>query len=239
MRIGYSTDLHYRGAVPGTSPIAKRECRRVLGLLETCLADLSRRGVDLLICTGDLVDDPEHPAAPEDLAALRKVIEATGLPSILLPGNHDPAPEAFYRVFDRPTAVIQADGGQIVSFCDDVVEEGSLASTRADSALAQMRSSLGQPSPGWTLALQHYLIYPDRNEGYPHNYANAAAIRAIMEASPRALVSVSGHFHPGCEATRHNGVTYLCGGAFCEAPHPYYVIEIETAGASVQAFRLG
>ncbi|NLS78620.1 MAG: hypothetical protein GXY76_15305, partial [Chloroflexi bacterium] len=49
MRIGYFTDLHYRGAVPGTSPIAKRECRRVLGLLETCLADLSRRGVDLLI----------------------------------------------------------------------------------------------------------------------------------------------------------------------------------------------
>jgi hypothetical protein len=99
------TDIHYREAVPGTSPIAKRECRRMGEVLDRCLEYLTAARVELVICAGDCVDDPSHPAVPEDLASLRDRFTATGLPFIMLPGNHDPAPEVFYQTVPRPPRV--------------------------------------------------------------------------------------------------------------------------------------
>ena len=59
-----------------------------------------------------------------------------------------------------------------------------------------------------------------------------------MERSERTILSVSGHYHPGITLTEHRGVHYFAGRAFCEAPHAYYVIEIEGAALAIQSAQL-
>jgi hypothetical protein len=234
MKIGFITDLHYRHAVPGTSPIAKRECRRVGELLDRCLAALAAAGVDLLICAGDCVDDPEHPLAIEDLASLRDRFAASGLPAIVIPGNHDPAPEVFYRILPQPPRRWRIGPCEIVTFFDDVCEPGSEQSRRSAELLRFMRDALSDcpADVALTVLVQHYVIYPEYSgAGYPHNYANDAEIRAILEGSPRSLLALSGHCHAGHPLTRHNGVAYFTGRALCERPYPYYVIEIVAGDA--------
>ena len=102
MRIGLLTDLHYRCAVAGTSRIARRECRRVGEILERALEGLVAAGAELLVCAGDCVDDETAPGVPEDLADLRARFLATGLPLVIVPGNHDPPAEDFYAILPRP-----------------------------------------------------------------------------------------------------------------------------------------
>ena len=238
MRLGYITDLHYRGAVPGTSAIAKRRCRQALGLLERALDRFCQVGVDGLVCTGDLVDDPDHPAALEDLESLGRAMASLGVPLWILPGNHDPAPDAFFQVLPMPQPRDRLRGWEVLSFHRDAPTHGQVQAVRSPQSLAQMAAWLAAPVDGLegTLCLQHYFLWPERNQGYPHNYGNDAAIREIMEAAPRRIVSVSGHYHPGVWATRHHGVTYLAGSALCEAPHRHYVLDLGEGHVSLAEY---
>jgi hypothetical protein len=232
MRIGYLTDIHLRDAVPGTSPIARRRCREMTSLLPECLDRMSMYGVDLILCTGDVVDDPSDPRASEDLIRVREMFERCGLLYIVLPGNHDPAPEVFYRVFPRPSRRQQLGAHELVTFADDTCAEGEEACTRSPLEMQALAQALSAPAPvGITLIAQHYLIYPDRNEGYPHNYSNDGAIRQAMARSAavarRAILSISGHYHPGVAPVKWEGVSYLTGRAFCEAPHGYAIVTLD------------
>ena len=227
MRIGYLTDLHYRHNVPGTSSIAKRRCRQVGDLLRRALAYLAAADVDIVLCTGDLIDDPEHPAAIEDLAELREMFGQLSAVSIVLPGNHDPHPDVFYQVFQRPALLWSCQEADIIVFGGDHVRAGERASERSSQALVEMDQMLSAKSRApWTVLAQHYLVYPERNSGYPHNYANDAEIISVTERSPRRFLSISGHYHAGGYACRHNNTDYVVGSAFCEAPHRCFVIEL-------------
>ncbi len=94
---------------------------------------------------------------------------------------------------------------------------------------------IGSPPPaGLTIIAQHYVIYPEYNQGYPHNYQNDAAIRQVMARSPHTILSISGHYHHGIPLTRHDGVCYFGGQAFCESPYPYYIISVEGTEFSIQ-----
>ena len=62
-------------------------------VLERALEGLVAAGAELLICAGDCVDDETAPGVPEDLADLRARFLATGLPLVIVPGNHDPPAE--------------------------------------------------------------------------------------------------------------------------------------------------
>ena len=106
-RIGLITDLHYRGVVPGTAKNLKRESRKAGELLRRSLEEFSHRRVDALIVAGDCVDDETQPGVLEDVAALGEVLAASGRRVILVPGNHDPAPEAFYGAL--PSALRDGD----------------------------------------------------------------------------------------------------------------------------------
>lgn len=227
MRIGYFTDIHLRQAVPGTSEIARRRCRQMPEALRNCLEQLEAGGMDLIVCSGDCVDEPDHPEAATDLAAIHDMIEAASIPSIIIPGNHDPQPEKLYRIFKKPQRSIVLDDCRFIIFFDDVCVDGELDSCRGKEAFADMRKLLSEnpPEVKHTILIQHYLIYPDLNETYPYNYQNAAEIVAVMESSPACLFSISGHYHHGFAPTIHNGVTYFCGRAICESPFGYYILD--------------
>ena len=229
-RIGLISDLHYRNVVPGTAKNLKRETRRAGELLSRSLEELTRLRVDALVCAGDCVDDESQPGALEDVAALGEMLVISGLPVIVVPGNHDPAPETFYAALPsvlRPPRRQRVGECELLVFGEDVSTEGSEQALRSAAAMREMESVLREPGPV-TLVVQHYVVFPDHvGPGYNHTYQNAADIRGVMERSPRKVVSLSGHYHRGYPLTEHNGVQYLTARALCEAPYPYYVIEVE------------
>jgi len=238
MRIGYFTDIHLRQAVPGTSEISRRRCRQMPDILRHCLKRLKAESVDLIVCSGDCGDEPDHPEAATDLAAVRDMIEAVSIPSIVIPGNHAPRPEEFYRIFEKPERSIVLDDCRFITFFDDVCVGDELDSCRGEEAFADMRKLLSEnpPEVKHTILIQHFLIYPDLDETFPYNYQNAAEIMAVMESSPARLFSISGHYHQGFAPTIHNGVTYFCGKAIGESPFTYYILDTDGDKIDVKEF---
>lgn len=234
VRLGLITDLHYRDAVPGDSKNARREGRRIGELLPRCLDEMRKAGVALVVCAGDCVDDESQPGAMEDLAALHRVMVRSGLPFVVVPGNHDPAPAEFYRVFPRPERWRRVGGCDVVVFGDDEPVPGKEQARRPAAVLREVEREILTPGP-LTLTLQHYVVYPDHEgPGYNHTYENASEVRAQLERSPRKVVSLSGHYHRGHALYEHNGVWYFTGKALCERPYPYYVISGDGESGAVE-----
>jgi 3',5'-cyclic AMP phosphodiesterase CpdA len=240
IKIGYLTDIHLRRAVPGTSPIEIRHCRAMPERLPVALDRLRSAAPDIIVCTGDVLDVAEGPGALSDLRFARQLFDDCGVPYLVLPGNHDPFPDAFYEVFPTPQKRLAIEDCELISFYEDACFEGELASRRSEQSLQTMHELLvaSGHGPTFTLLLQHYVIYPDHSQGYPHNYQNDADIRRVLEGSKRRLFSISGHIHPGIPLTRHNGVTYFAGRAFCQPPYPFYLIDVAADEILVQELQL-
>ena len=240
MRIGFVTDLHYRETVPGDSPNPRRELRRVGALLRHCLQHFRDAGAELVLVAGDNVDAPlDDPRLNADLVSLREMLTGSGLPFVIIPGNHDPAPEVFYRVLPQPPRVLRNGNCEIITFFDDAFDDETHYASRRAEVLTEMRQLLSSTPSGiaHTILLQHYVLYPEQehhDSDYRYNYLNDAEIRAIMEASPRRLLSLSGHLHRGHPLVTHRGVTYFIGAALCEHPFPYYLLHTDADHVTVQ-----
>ena len=241
-RIGLISDLHYRNVVPGTAKNPRRESRKAGELLRRSLEEMGRFRVDALVCAGDCVDDETQPGVLEDVAALGGMLLDSGLRVVVVPGNHDPAPETFYAALPdslRPPRLQRVGECDVLTFGEDVSTEGTEQALRSEMAMREMEAVLGEPGPV-TLVVQHYVVFPDHvGPGYNHTYQNAAELRGVMERSRRTIISVSGHYHRGFPLAEHNGVHYLTARALCEAPYPYYVLEIDGEGVRVEEGTLG
>ncbi len=49
-----------------------------------------------------MINNPEGSNAKVLLQELKQLLELLNAPYIVIPGNHDPAPEIFYQTFDDP-----------------------------------------------------------------------------------------------------------------------------------------
>jgi len=226
LRIGYFTDIHLREKVPGTAGPERRKSRLMKARLEECMATFRREGIDLLVCTGDIVDEA-HPSVPEDLAIIRNIIDTLPVPNIMIPGNHDPYPGVFYEVFQRPE-FLEIMGRYRIINCIDHCEPHENACRRSETSIKRMAAIL-QSDPedvDLTITFQHYEIWPEHPGGYPYNYKNDAEIRKALETSKKPVLAISGHYHKGIAPTVLNGVTYFAGKALCEEPFPCYIIEL-------------
>ncbi|MBR2643557.1 MAG: metallophosphoesterase, partial [Lentisphaeria bacterium] len=98
MRLAILSDIHYMSAPP-TKPFAR--CGEYG---DTFLLRAVRRfnrfiKPDVVLVAGDLIHDPNDPAAEGLLEELKKTLNILTVPYLVIPGNHDPAHELFYRVF--------------------------------------------------------------------------------------------------------------------------------------------
>lgn len=242
MKIGFVTDLHYREAVPGDAPNPKRESRRVGTLLLRCLQHLQDAGAELVLVAGDNVDSPlDDPRLNADLVSLRDMLSASGIPFVIIPGNHDPDPEAFYRVLPMPPRAFRLGDCEIITFCDDMFDRQMKCASRQTGVLNEMRGLLSSvpSSIRHTILLQHYVLHPEQEHhgsDYRYNYLNDGEIRTILEASPRKILSLSGHLHRGHPLVTHNGVSYLVGRALCEHPFPYHMLHTRAEKIDIQEF---
>lgn len=240
MKIAQITDLHLRGHIPGTSSVALRRSRVMPSLLREALSELRAEGVDAVALTGDLLDVPHwlmHPtpgfetddpppwrdAVRADYQHIKTMLDNCGLPYLVLPGNHD-WPEVMWEVFDPMQRSLEIKGCRIVRFCD--YEHSANVPRRfypeRDFWEDELRRSAELPQ----VHLQHYVIYPTLDEGYPYNYAEAEFLSTKLSESTTTTLCLSGHFHRGIDLVQLGRTTFAGSPAFCDAPHRYRIFSL-------------
>ena len=241
LRIAQITDLHARGSILGESRHAQRLCRDVWTLLPLALERVAKAGVDLLVLTGDLVDAPDYlcvwPNAEVqdddarrvlvDYQRLKAMLDQSCLRYLVLPGNHD-ADYLMWRVFGRGEDEFDLGGFRIARFIDH--ETDNHIPRRLGEDRARFETLTGQVDGPPQIHLQHYVITPTLNEGYPHTYADAADLLNRIRVCGRVVLSLSGHYHAGTEPISDGQCTYATGPAFCQQPHPVRLFNVSTGG---------
>jgi len=249
VRILHLTDLHLRRAIPGTATKAERLSREMPAALDRLSAQLPKLQADVIALTGDLLDVPEveagglgaadAPPSPElarhaaaDYRLMKEWLERTGLPTLVIPGNHDHE-AIFDAVFGRAPAVRDIAGVRFVAFRDELDAERTPLRTGPRRALFERTVGDGggarDDSP-WQVHLQHYMIYPPTVAGWRYNYIGSRRMKRMIEGSGRVRAVLSGHYHPGSLSISRGGVHYSVPPAFCSAPFPFRLVDVAADG---------
>ncbi len=253
MRIAQITDLHLRHHLHGPCPGPDRRARLMATLFPRALEQIAAHRPDLIAVTGDLADMPQliHRPLPDfppnnpdywrrlaarDYELIRDCLEQTGLPWMVLPGNHDDI-EAFWQVFDRADNIRDIAGHRVVRFCDHEYE--GHVPRRFDPERRRFDQVLADDASPPQVHLQHYLIEPENNEGYPHSYAEAKHIARRIAASGRVRLALSGHYHQGTDRHDIGDTAYYVGPAFCVSTFPWRLYDLTDDGITMRQFELG
>ncbi|BBK36559.1 hypothetical protein STAQ_16370 [Allostella sp. ATCC 35155] len=245
LSILHATDLHLRQALPGSAGHAVRRSREIPTLLERLGEVVARQRPDLVVLTGDLVDVP-HPLlhgdpadhatamaeAEADYRLLRGWLDRLPCPWRAIPGNHDRL-DAFEAAFGTGRETESHHGGfRVVGFEDWEVAGNQAQRVGAQRALFER--VLADPDPAPQIHLQHYLIRPDVDYGYPLMYREAADLAAAIERSGRVRAVLSGHWHQGEPPLTVGDTTYSVCPTFCEWPHRYRLVTCTEAGVRIE-----
>ena len=227
MRIATITDLHYSLTMNVLCP--DRAGEKASELLESALESIARIGADVLLVGGDLVNDPKDTVLLDRLA---KIIANAPCPFIVIPGNHDPAPDEFYRHFQKPAEHLDVNGIRIIPFPEDEQTEGYNARRSAESLERQRRlSNAGLPC----VSFQHVPLYPKGSVNSPYHYDNADEIYA--NCGPKMSLAISGHDHCGRMPSFHPPFPSIIVPALCQKNFPFAVIELDDKG-NLLSYRL-
>ena len=242
MRIAHLTDPHIRHHLPGSSSIPRRHSRLMLACLAQAMARLADLRPDLLVVTGDLLDYPlEYAADPRfrslawaDLMALRRVLAEAPCPRIVLPGNHD-LEELCERAFPPVQECIIA-GHRVLAFYDR--EGEGHVPRRVAGERARFCEALERRDGVPQVHVQHYVVWPERNQGYPHTYGDGDALRRRIVQSGRVRLVLSGHYHAGVPPFCEEGVWFAVAPALCQAPYRFWVYDLANGSLTWQEHAL-
>jgi histidinol-phosphate phosphatase family protein len=255
LKIGHITDLHARHFAPGSSPVNSRRSRLMLDLFQKALEVFRNEKVDFIAVTGDLLDVPEfiltpsdyydHQPAPwlqftrRDYQLFKDLLDKTAIPYMLVPGNHDHEP-ILWQVFDRaqntldlPTA--SGDPCRVYRFCDR--EWAGHIPRRLDRERVLFDTALSS-GPQHQIHLQHYVVTPSLNKGYPHTYFESDWLVKRISDSGKNIFSLSGHYHKGTEILPHANALITTGPAFTQFPHPIRIYQTGPQGITHQTLNL-
>ena len=251
VRILHFTDMHLRHYQPGAPDNPKRRGREMPGALERLAARIAEAGPDVLVMTGDVLDVPDpviDGSSPDgranedwvgearaDYRLVRDWFDGTGVPYLVVPGNHDHE-GAFADVFGDTSGPRDVAGIRFFGFWDELGHDRQPQRTGARAEM--FREALDAPDHDRPqIHLQHYMIDPPTmDRGWHYEYKGAADMKRAVEASGRVRAVLSGHYHPGSLVTGANHVIHSLPPAFCEAPHPFRVYDFpEDHGAAAVA----
>lgn len=241
MRIGHISDFHLRYNLPGTSAVAARRSREMPEKIARAVDVLRAEGVDWVAVTGDLVDHPfGQMHSPDnlqlgeaDLRLVHDLLQPLACPVFALYGNHD-HPLLFRRVFGVEEEGVDVGDYRVYCFYDE--EGADHVPVRIGAELERFHAALEDGYAHRQIHLQHYLIHPQKDEGYPHTYGTSAWLKSALEASEKVHLSLSGHYHPGVSVLTEGRLHYAVAPAFCEAPHRFAIYELD--GQQVRAHPL-
>ena len=244
MRIAHLSDLHLRHHLPGTASLPDRLSRAMPQRFAQALQQIRALAPDLLVITGDLLDYPfdalDDPIAQElarrDLYLIADLIADVPAPLALVHGNHD-HPALVAEVFGHVPADQVVDGYRILAFADD--EGLEHVPVREGDSLARFQTALADPASPPQVHVQHYVVWPERNEEYPHTYGAGAAMREAILAAGNVRLVLSGHYHTGVPLFGDQSTYFATVPGFAVLPHPFALYELAAGGrVTAQAYRL-
>lgn len=195
MLIAQLSDLHIRAAGVLYQNVA--DSNRMFAQALEHLHRLDRRP-DLLLLTGDLVDE----GSPQEYAMVRALLQASRIPYLVIPGNHDHR-ENFRAAF-RDQAYLPSAGP--LHYC---VDEHPVRIVGLDSCLpgqhhghidaqglAWLAGVLAQDSARPTLVMMHH---PPFVSGIPYmddyRYMASQPLADVIRQAPGVELVVCGHVH--------------------------------------------
>ena len=245
VRLLHFTDMHLRDSQVGTAKQPERLSRNMPAALDQLAGRLKEFTPDILIMSGDLLDVPDeviaggppvdqtHENWMEDTRAdyqlIRDWFDATDIPYVVVPGNHDHE-KLFTQIFEPPPEPRDIAGLRFFCFWDELDDGKSPIRTGARTAL--FNEAISNPEHDCSqIHVQHYMIDPPvfaKNKRY--EYETALEMKDALESSDRVRAVLSGHYHPGSMVTT-DGVLHSLPPAFCEAPHAFRIYGVADDGS--------
>lgn len=228
IRIAFMSDLHY-------SPFPNLACpsrmgHKILQKLEWVVGELNQNiKPDLVLCGGDLINDPKAENAEQLLRELAERFETLKMPCTVIRGNHDPEQEIFTKYFPFHP-VSDCSFVRILAF-DDVETPGYNA-VRTPGDLERMKKDLASWK-GICLSLQHTPLTVKGNCVF--GYDNAPEILEILKES-NCCGTLSGHYHKGEALYEKESLQFFVQSALCEAPFHFSLLEI-TEGTGITSVK--
>ena len=243
LRIAHIADLHLRHHLPGTAIIPQRQSRLMPALFSRAVEEMKAEKLDAVVLAGDILDYPVYAFddgqmqayAEEDLRLVADTLRTLGCPLFVVPGNHD-HPQLVRRVFGKAPDDVTVNDYRFICFHDD--EAPDHFPERKGAERDRFHTALADSDHRPQIHVQHYLTWPERNEGYPHTYRDAPIMLQQMFASGKVCLVLSGHYHAGVPLHTVSGVAFATAPAFCEPPHAYYVHEIREGGVHSEERRM-
>jgi len=232
MRLLHLSDLHFRHNLSGSSAIPARDSRGVCARLERVIEQASTDEVDGMVVSGDIIDYPlnalddpvTQAAALGDLSMIRDLLERFPCPYLCIPGNHDLV-ELHERIFGDISLDRRLGEYRLVAFGD--CEDDLHVPHRQGVERERFLGVLGDGDQTPQIHIQHFVVWPELNEGYPHTYAESAWICESVAKSAKVALMLSGHYHLGTDLICTQGVWFSTVPAFCEAPYSYRVYDMD------------
>ena len=222
-RIAVIADLHYSQTVITTCRV-KRWGHAIPGLLDTALQKLNRETQpDVLLLAGDIVNDANDTIL---LHTLRKHFDSVSCPWFAIPGNHDPSPDLFYRIFPPCPDYMDIQGVRIIPFPYDL-QTATYQAFRTKKEISRLQQLAADKHP--SVMLQHVPLFPPGRVCCPYNYENAEQIISAAQ-NCNVRLSISGHFHAGFSPFYDAPFPILAVPALCECNFPFAVIDLDENG---------
>jgi predicted phosphodiesterase len=230
MKIGLFTDPHYKGT-NGDVRLHKDS----LDKIKSVLSIFKNEGCALAICLGDIIDtEPKHKLEVENLRAVKKEFDDSGIEMVALMGNHDGfcfTPEEFYEVLGeeyRPKTIHCGDKTLIFADANFFANGTRYAPGDTDWTntylpdIERIKSEI-EASLGDCYLFIHQSVDPNICES--HRIANDEELRQMLEDTGKVRAVIQGHYHDGARS-EHAGIDYITVSAMCEHELPYFILEI-------------
>jgi hypothetical protein len=245
-RLLHFTDMHLRINQPGTASDPLRLSRSMPSALDRLAGRIKEITPDVLVMSGDLLDVPDEvktggtpddrsheewvESAKADFQLIRDWFDATAVPYVVVPGNHD-LEGAFADVFEPPPKPRDIAGFRFFCFWDELADDKQ--PLRTGTRKEQFEDALNNPDHDCPqIHVQHYMIDPPTiGKGKRYEYKTADPMKDALKSSDRVRAILSGHYHPGSMVTT-DGVIHSLPPAFCEAPHAFRVYDLSEDGSN-------
>lgn len=234
MKIGIFTDPHYSSA---EITCGKRHNSASLDKIAEAYRYFAAEGCGPVICLGDLIDrEGDHQKEIQNLTAVSEIINASGLHTVCVMGNHDAftfTRDEFYEITGglcRPPYRITSSDGITLLFLNACYYASGepYAPGKGDwkdtffPCVDALRDKLAA-AEGNVYIFMHQNIDPEIPEN--HRLKNDAEVREVLESSGKVKAVFQGHYHKGNECV-HNGIRYVTYPAMCEGEGRRYIVEI-------------
>lgn len=250
-RVLQFTDLHFRQALPGHSGHAERLSRHGPAFLEALAKEIAAVDPDIVAFTGDVIDAPHDllhgTAEPElesvlregvraDYRTMRRWLDSLGRPFMITPGNHDFRP-IFEEVFGNVPRHLRLGDVTLHAYFDWEVTDNT--AERRDTERERFERALEEADPsGWTVHLQHFLIWPEVPHGYPMRYREADLLRDRLAAAEAPHLVLCGHFHEGRGFVDLGQTRFAVCPSWVEPPHRYRVFDLAPGSSTMREAQL-